>query len=63
MRMELDLARERHRGQVEEARRERAGRRAAELRKVSRLQARAERQLLRAWQRAERVRSAVESGR
>jgi hypothetical protein len=61
MYMDLELARERHRGQLEQARRSREARRVMKLRRARRLEHRAERQLLRAWSRAERLRSALDT--
>ncbi len=53
------LARERHRERLKQAEQERAGQRVAELRKLEKEQERAERRLLRAWQRVEQARSAM----
>jgi hypothetical protein len=61
MYLEQELARERHRGQLEQARRSREARRVMKLRRIRRLEDRAERQLLRAWRRAERLRAALET--
>ena len=53
------LARERHQERLKQAERERAGQRAAGLRKLEKERERAERRLLRAWQRVEQARSAM----
>ncbi len=53
------LARERHRERLKQAEQERAGQRVAELRKLQKERERAERRLLRAWQRVEQARSAM----
>ena len=53
------LARERHQERLKQAEQERAGQRVAELRKLEKEQERAERRLLRAWQRVEQARSAM----
>jgi hypothetical protein len=54
------LARDRHRDQLESARQARIARQAAELRRRDRSRQRAERRLLRAWQRADELRAALE---
>jgi hypothetical protein len=51
------LTKERHKERLREAQKERTARQVAELRKLERKQARAERQLLHAWQRVEQLRS------
>jgi energy-coupling factor transporter transmembrane protein EcfT len=61
MYLEQELARERHRGQLAQASRSREARKVVKLRKARRLEHRAERQLLRAWSRAEQLRSALET--
>ncbi|MBV9853260.1 MAG: hypothetical protein JOY82_01865 [Streptosporangiaceae bacterium] len=61
MHMEMELARERHRGHMEHARRSREARRLVKLRRARRTEHRAERHLLRAWSRAEQLRSALET--
>ena len=53
------LARERQRERLREAEQERSARQVAELRKLEKRQERAERQLLSAWQRVERLRSTL----
>ncbi len=55
------LARERHLDQLERARQSRIGRQAAELRRLDRIRQRAERRLLRAWQRADDLRITIET--
>ncbi len=51
------LTRERHQERLRQAQRGRAARQAAELRKLAKRQARAERELRHAWQRVERLRA------
>jgi hypothetical protein len=51
------LAKERHQERLRQAEAERAASRVVELRKLEKRQQRAERQLLSAWQRVERLRS------
>lgn len=54
------LARDRHHDRLEQAQQSRIARQAAELRKLDRIQQRAERKLLRVWQRADELRTAIE---
>lgn len=56
------LSRDRHQERLSKAQEARAGHQAAELGRLVRRQARAERQLLLAWQRADRMRSILETG-
>jgi len=53
------LAKERQRERLRQAEQERSARQVTELRKLEKRQERAERQLLSAWQRVERLRSAL----
>ena len=53
------LARERHQERIRQAQYQRSVRQVIELRKVERRQRRAERELLRAWQQVERLRSTL----
>jgi hypothetical protein len=53
------LAKERQHERLRQAEQERSARQAAELRKLEKRQERAERQLLSAWQRVERLRSVI----
>ncbi len=53
------LARDRSSARYEEAQHARIARQAAELRKLARIQQRAERKLLRAWQRADELRTMI----
>ena len=55
------LARDRHLGQLESAHQARVARQAAELRRLDRIRQRAERRLLRAWQRADELRTMIET--
>jgi hypothetical protein len=55
------LARDRHHDQLESAREARLARQAAELRRLERARQRAERKLLRAWQRADELRAMLEA--
>jgi hypothetical protein len=55
------LARDRSSDLHREARQIRVARQAAELRKLERIQQRAERKLLRAWQRADELRTSIET--
>jgi hypothetical protein len=55
------LARDRSSDLHEQARQTRIARQAAELRKLERLRQRAERKLLRAWQRADELRASIEA--
>jgi len=54
------LARDRHRDRLEQAQEGRKARQAAELRRLERVQQRAERKLLRAWERADELRATLE---
>ena len=53
------LAKERQQERLRQAEQERAARQVSELRKLEKRQERAERQLLSAWQRVERLRSTL----
>ena len=53
------LAKERQQERLRQAHEERSASQVAELRKLERRQVRAERELLSAWQRVERLRSAI----
>lgn len=55
------LARDRSSSLHEQARQTRIARQAAELRKLERVRQRAERKLLRAWQRADELRASIEA--
>ena len=55
------LARDRYRDQLDRAHQIRVARQAAELRKQERIKQRAERRLLRAWQRADELRTMIGS--
>jgi len=55
------LARDRHHDRLESAREARLARQAAELRRLERARQRAERKLLRAWQRADELRTMLEA--
>jgi hypothetical protein len=55
------LARDRSSGRYEVARHARIARQAAELRKLDRIRQRAERKLLRAWQRSDELRASIEA--
>jgi hypothetical protein len=57
MYVEERLVQERHQERLRQAQQEREAHQVAELRKLERRQERAERELLRAWQRVERLRS------
>ena len=59
MYIEECLARDRHTERLKRARDERLARSAAELTKLARRQARAERELLYAWQRVDQLRSTL----
>ena len=61
MYMSETLARDRHKDQLEYAREARLARQAAELRRLERVRQRAERRLLRAWRRADELRSMLEA--
>ena len=55
------LAREQKLDRLEQARDTRVARQAAELRRLERVRQRAERKLLRAWQRADELRTTLEA--
>jgi hypothetical protein len=61
MYIEQYLARDRHAERLKRAQDERLARGAAELSRLARRQERAERQLLSAWRRVDRLRSTLES--
>jgi hypothetical protein len=61
MYMSQALARDRHLGEMQEAHYARIANRAARLRRVERTKQRAERKLLRAWQRADELRTMIEA--
>jgi len=56
-----DLARERHLAEMQRAHHARIANQAARLRRVERIQQRAERRLLRVWQRADELRTMIET--
>jgi hypothetical protein len=60
MYMSETLARDRYRDRLEQAQESRIARQAAELRRLERVRQRAERKLLRAWQRADELRMTIE---
>lgn len=62
MSIEQYLVRERHQERIKRAERERVGRRIAEFRRLDRQRERAERQLLRVWQRVDQARSIMSAG-
>jgi hypothetical protein len=55
------LARDRYRDRLEQAQEVRIARQAAELRRLERVRQRAERKLLRAWERADELRATIEA--
>jgi len=55
------LARDRYLDRREQAQQSRIARQAAELRRLDRIRQRAERKLLRAWQRADELRTSIET--
>jgi cysteinyl-tRNA synthetase len=55
------LATDEHRAKLEQARQARYARAITNLRKARRMEQRAERQLLRAWQRADAIRESLEA--
>jgi hypothetical protein len=61
MYMSQTLARDRYQSQLEDAQQARLARQAAELRRVERARRRAERKLLRAWRRADELRTMLEA--
>jgi hypothetical protein len=62
MYMEECLARARHQELLSKAEEQRSAQRAAEFRRLRKRQERAERELLRAWQRVEQLHSALYAG-
>jgi energy-coupling factor transporter transmembrane protein EcfT len=56
-----ELVREHTRAKLEQAQRARYARTVMQIRKVRRMEQRAERQLLRAWQRGEELRASLET--
>lgn len=56
------LSRDRHQERLKQAQEERSAHQVSELRRLVRRQVRAERELLHAWQRADRLRSILETG-
>ena len=60
MYMSETLARDRYRDRLDRAQESRIGRQAAELRKLDRVRERAERKLVRAWERADELRATME---
>jgi hypothetical protein len=61
MYMSETLARDRYLDRLEQAQEGRVARQTAELRRLERVQHRAERKLLRAWQRADKLRTTIEA--
>jgi len=61
MYMSETLAKDRHLDRLEQAQEIRIARQAAELRRLERVRQRAERKLLRAWQRADELRMTIET--
>ncbi len=61
MYMAETLARDRYRSQLESAQQARLAKQVAELRRVERARHRAERRLLRAWQRSDELRTMLEA--
>jgi len=61
MYMSETLAKDRHLDRLEQAQEIRIARQAAELRRLERIRQRAERKLLRAWQRADELRMTIET--
>jgi hypothetical protein len=61
MYMSETLARDRYLDRLEQAQESRVARRTAELRRLERIRQRAERKLLRAWQRADELRTTIEA--
>jgi hypothetical protein len=61
MYMSETLARDRYKSQLEDAQQARLAKQAAELRRVERVRRRAERKLLRAWRRADELRTMLEA--
>ena len=59
MYVEETLTRQRQAERIREAEQHRAGRQVTELRRLERRQRRAERELIRAWQRVEQLRSTL----
>jgi hypothetical protein len=63
MHIEECLARERHEERLKQAHEERTAHQIAELHRMEKRQERAERELLRAWQAADRLRSVIQAVR
>jgi hypothetical protein len=63
MYIEQCLASERHAERLRQAREERSARQVAELRRMEKRQLRAERELLRAWQAVDHLRSVIQAVR
>ncbi len=61
MYMSETLARDRYQDRLEQAQDGRIARQAAELRRLERVRQRAERKLLRAWQRTDELRATIEA--
>jgi len=61
MYMSETLARDRYQSQLESAQQARLARQASELRRLERVRRRAERRLLRAWRRADELRTMLEA--
>jgi hypothetical protein len=61
MYMSETLAKDRYKSQLESAQQARLARQAAEVRRVERVRRRAERKLLRAWKRADELRTMLEA--
>ncbi len=61
MHLSQTLARDRYLDRLQQARQSRTARQAAELRRLDRVRLRAERRLLRAWQRADALRMTIEA--
>jgi hypothetical protein len=62
MYMSQTLSTDRYKRELESAQQARLARQAAELRRVERVRRRAERKLLRAWKRADELRTMLEAG-
>jgi hypothetical protein len=62
MYISLALARDRHLGEMQRAHHARIANQTARLRRAERIQQRAERKLLRSWQRADELRTMIEAG-
>jgi hypothetical protein len=61
MYMSQALARDRYLAEIEQAHHARIAYQAARLRKIQRIRERAERRLLRAWERADAIRATIET--